>query len=178
MLGTVVHVFTFVRTHTRTHAHARILCSQDLGRLLGSEASKRVVSTAAESAQAMGAAACLIKYLDLLADENLFGKFKLRELALDGHMKLDRAATKALNLFPQVHARTHARTSARAHTHIHQGTEHLPAGARRQPQRLAVLAAQQVQNRDWLAAAAALAQTAPCRQGRNRGPARSRWSLD
>ena len=65
----------------------------------------------------MGAAACLIKYLDLLADENLFGKFKLRELALDGHMKLDRAATKALNLFPQVHARTHARTSARAHTH-------------------------------------------------------------
>ena len=67
----------------------------------------------------MGAAACLIKYLDLLADENLFGKFKLRELALDGHMKLDRAATKALNLFPQVHARTHARTSARARTHTH-----------------------------------------------------------
>ena len=107
----------YSRTCARTHAHARILCSQDLGRLLGSEASKRVVSTAAESAQAMGAAACLIKYLDLLADENLFGKFKLRELALDGHMKLDRAATKALNLFPQVHARTHARTSARAHTH-------------------------------------------------------------
>ena len=29
------------------------------------------------------------------------GKFKLRELALDGHMKLDRAAVRALNLFPQ-----------------------------------------------------------------------------
>ena len=158
----------YSRTCARTHAHARILCSQDLGRLLGSEASKRVVSTAAESAQAMGAAACLIKYLDLLADENLFGKFKLRELALDGHMKLDRAATKALNLFPQVHARTnartHARTSvlARAHTHTRKGTKHLPAGSRRQPQRVAVLAAQQVQNRDWLAAADALAQTAPC----------------
>lgn len=72
---------------------------QDLARLLGSDASKRILQL--ESQQAMGAAACLVKYLDLLADEGLHGKFKLRELALDGHMKLDRAAVRALNLFPQ-----------------------------------------------------------------------------
>jgi hypothetical protein len=33
----------------------------------------------------MGAAACLIKYLDLLADEGLHGKLKLRELVLYTH---------------------------------------------------------------------------------------------
>ena len=80
------------------------LCSgisgtQDLARLLGPEQSKRILQL--ESPQALGSAACLIKYLDLLADESLHGKFKLRELALDGHMKLDRAAVRALNLFPQ-----------------------------------------------------------------------------
>jgi len=66
---------------------------------LGPDASKRILQL--DSQQAMGAAACLIKYLDLLADEGLHGKFRLREMALDGYMKLDRAAVRALNLFPQ-----------------------------------------------------------------------------
>ena len=72
---------------------------QDLARLLGPDQSKRILQL--ESPLALGSAACLIKYLDLLSDENLHGKFKLRELALDGTMKLDRAAVRALNLFPQ-----------------------------------------------------------------------------
>ena len=42
----------------------------------------------------MGAAACLIKYLDLLADEGLHGKLKLRELVLYTHYKYKQLAKK------------------------------------------------------------------------------------
>uniref|UniRef100_A0A7S4JHN4 DNA mismatch repair protein MSH2 n=1 Tax=Guillardia theta TaxID=55529 RepID=A0A7S4JHN4_GUITH len=72
--------------------------NQDLNRLLGPESCKLINM---EDENALSSAACLIRYLDLLSDESLHGKFKLQELKLDRYMKLDKAAVRALNLLPQ-----------------------------------------------------------------------------
>ena len=73
---------------------------QDLARLVGSEVNK-LDFTQLENKNAMAAAACLIKYMDLLSDSALLGKFKVTQFSLDQHMRLDSAAMRALNLLPQ-----------------------------------------------------------------------------
>ena len=73
---------------------------QDLARLVGSEVNK-LDFTQLENKNAMAAAACLIKYMDLLADSALLGKFKVTHFSLEQHMRLDSAAMRALNLLPQ-----------------------------------------------------------------------------
>ncbi|KAI8938464.1 MutS-like protein [Plenodomus lindquistii] len=72
---------------------------QDLPRLLKDE---RAASTlpATELKLAMGAAACLIRYLGVMSDSSNFGQYQLYQHDLTQYMKLDAAALKALNLMP------------------------------------------------------------------------------
>ncbi|KAF1829323.1 DNA mismatch repair protein [Decorospora gaudefroyi] len=49
---------------------------------------------------AMGAAACLIRYLGVMSDSSNFGQYQLYQHDLSQYMKLDAAALKALNLMP------------------------------------------------------------------------------
>eukprot|EP00282_Hemiselmis_andersenii_P005543 CAMPEP_0114149132 /NCGR_PEP_ID=MMETSP0043_2-20121206/21994_1 /TAXON_ID=464988 /ORGANISM="Hemiselmis andersenii, Strain CCMP644" /LENGTH=815 /DNA_ID=CAMNT_0001243751 /DNA_START=95 /DNA_END=2539 /DNA_ORIENTATION=+ len=83
----------------RTDFNAKDI-EQDLERLLGDQ-HKFLHQHSEGSKNALSAAACLIKYLDLMADDETHGKFKFRAFAADGHMKLDSAAMRALNLLPQ-----------------------------------------------------------------------------
>lgn len=75
--------------------------AQDLDRLL-----KLPDGTAAASLpemdlqQAMGATACVIRYLDLLSNEDNFGQFTLKPFDTSRFMRLDAAAVRALNLLP------------------------------------------------------------------------------
>jgi DNA mismatch repair protein MSH2 len=49
---------------------------------------------------AMSSLAALISYLGLLADQSLYGQFRLQHHDLSQYMKLDASALKALNLMP------------------------------------------------------------------------------
>jgi DNA mismatch repair protein MSH2 len=72
---------------------------QDLPRLLKDErAAKSLPPT--ELKLAMGAAACLIRYLGVMSDSSNFGQYQLYQHDLSQYMKLDAAALKALNLMP------------------------------------------------------------------------------
>ena len=48
----------------------------------------------------MGSAACLIKYLDLMAEPTNFGAFQLQHHHMEDYMKMDASAVRALNLLP------------------------------------------------------------------------------
>jgi DNA mismatch repair protein MSH2 len=74
---------------------------QDLGRLA---AVREGVSAAMlpefDQEHAMGAAASIISYLELLGNEDNFGQFKLSTYGFEEYMKLDAAAVGALNITP------------------------------------------------------------------------------
>ncbi|KAI1951616.1 MSH2 protein [Ophidiomyces ophidiicola] len=72
---------------------------QDLSRLLKDE---RAAGTLPQTdlKLAMGAAACLIKYLGAMSDPSNFGQYQLYQHDLSQYMKLDSAALRALNLMP------------------------------------------------------------------------------
>ncbi|MCJ1335013.1 MutS-like protein [Bachmanniomyces sp. S44760] len=72
---------------------------QDLSRLLRGE---RATSTLPQANMklAMGSAASLIKYLNVLSDPSNFGQYQLYQHDLSQYMKLDASALKALNLMP------------------------------------------------------------------------------
>ncbi|KAE9972889.1 MutS-like protein [Venturia inaequalis] len=72
---------------------------QDLSRLLRDENSVgRLPQT--DLKLAMGSAAALIKYLNVMSDASNFGQYQLYQHDLSQYMKLDAAALKALNLMP------------------------------------------------------------------------------
>jgi DNA mismatch repair protein MSH2 len=71
---------------------------QDLCRLLGSD--QEAFQGDNEQNLAMGSIACLIKQCDLLSEDSSLGSYVLETGQVDTHMKLDGAATKALNLMP------------------------------------------------------------------------------
>eukprot|EP01132_Coremiostelium_polycephalum_P001085 gene1085-1375_t len=68
---------------------------QDLTRLLGSITNNL---PELESEHAMQSIACLIKHLDLLSNQNYFGKFKLERFDLDSYMRLDASVLKGLHI--------------------------------------------------------------------------------
>ncbi|KFA72895.1 hypothetical protein S40288_02138 [Stachybotrys chartarum IBT 40288] len=72
---------------------------QDLARLLKDEKSATLLPQT-DLKLAMGSAASLIKYLDVLQDPSNFGQYQLYQHDLAQFMKLDAAALKALNLMP------------------------------------------------------------------------------
>ena len=71
---------------------------QDLGRLIkGSiEPVRDLVSSFEFAPCALGA---LLSYVDLLADESNYGNYTIRRYNIDSYMRLDYAATRALNVF-------------------------------------------------------------------------------
>lgn len=72
---------------------------QDLTRLLRDERSAATLPQT-ELKLAMGAAACLIKYLGAMSDSTNFGQYQLYQHDLSQYMKLDASALRALNLMP------------------------------------------------------------------------------
>ncbi|KAK9462890.1 muts domain V-domain-containing protein [Lipomyces oligophaga] len=72
---------------------------QDLTRLLSGEISASMLPQMSLKI-AMGAAACLVKYLGLMSDASNFGQYRLYQHDLSQYMKLDSAAVRALNLMP------------------------------------------------------------------------------
>jgi DNA mismatch repair protein MSH2 len=72
---------------------------QDLARLLKVERSATLLPQT-DLKLAMGSAAALIKYLDVLQDPSNYGQYQLYQHDLSHFMKLDAAALKALNLMP------------------------------------------------------------------------------
>ncbi|KAF2625754.1 hypothetical protein BU25DRAFT_396544 [Macroventuria anomochaeta] len=72
---------------------------QDLPRLLKDEGAAGTLPQT-DLKLAMGAAACLIKYLGVMSDSSNFGQYQLYQHDLTQYMKLDAAALKALNLMP------------------------------------------------------------------------------
>lgn len=72
---------------------------QDLERLLKDERSATLLPQT-ELKLAMGSAAALIKYLNVLQDPSNYGQYQLYQHDLSHFMKLDAAALKALNLMP------------------------------------------------------------------------------
>lgn len=72
---------------------------QDLPRLLKEEHGTGTLPQT-DLKLAMGAAACLIKYLGVMSDSSNFGQYQLYQHDLSQYMKLDAAALKALNLMP------------------------------------------------------------------------------
>ncbi|KAJ1971622.1 MSH2 protein, partial [Dimargaris xerosporica] len=72
---------------------------QDLNRLLEDE-TPFTMRPEYDLKIALGAAACLLKYLALLADESNFGRFRLFRHELSQYMRLDASALRALNLMP------------------------------------------------------------------------------
>jgi DNA mismatch repair protein MSH2 len=72
---------------------------QDLPRLLKDERAANSLPPT-ELKLAMGAAACLIRYLGVMSDSSNFGQYQLYQHDLSQYMKLDAAALKALNLMP------------------------------------------------------------------------------
>ncbi|KAI7906331.1 muts domain V-domain-containing protein [Cokeromyces recurvatus] len=73
--------------------------NQDLNRLLGDEVSVKALPEF-ELKDAMSSCACVLKYLQLLENENNFGKYTLRHHDLSQYMRLDGPALQALNLLP------------------------------------------------------------------------------
>ena len=74
---------------------------QDLRRLLRSDSG---ATPPLELKLAMSSASALIAYLNLLGDESNFGKFMLRSHDLSEYLRLDNAALRALNLFPDANS--------------------------------------------------------------------------
>ncbi|KAH9906048.1 DNA mismatch repair protein msh-2 [Xylariomycetidae sp. FL2044] len=72
---------------------------QDLARLLKDERSATLLPQT-DLKLAMGSAAALIKYLNVMQDPSNFGQYQLYQHDLSQFMKLDAAALKALNLMP------------------------------------------------------------------------------
>ncbi|KAF1840339.1 DNA mismatch repair protein [Cucurbitaria berberidis CBS 394.84] len=72
---------------------------QDLPRLLKDERAAGSLPLT-DLKLAMGAAACLIRYLGVMSDPSNFGQYQLYQHDLSQYMKLDAAALKALNLMP------------------------------------------------------------------------------
>lgn len=72
---------------------------QDLARLLRDERAGNVLPQT-DLKLAMGSAAALIKYLNVLNDPSNFGQYRLYQHDLSQYMKLDASALKALNLMP------------------------------------------------------------------------------
>jgi DNA mismatch repair protein MSH2 len=72
---------------------------QDLPRLMKDERAAGTLHLT-DLKLAMGAAACLIKYLGLMSDSSNFGQYQLYQHDLSQYMKLDASALKALNLMP------------------------------------------------------------------------------
>ena len=72
---------------------------QDLTRLLRGELAPGILPET-DLKLAMGSAAALIKYLDVLSDPSNFGQYQLYQHDLSQFMKLDASALKALNLMP------------------------------------------------------------------------------
>jgi len=68
---------------------------QDLTRLLGKITH---ILPQLELKSAMEALGCVIKYLEIMADETNFGQFKLKQLDLSQYMHLDSAAIEALKI--------------------------------------------------------------------------------
>lgn len=77
--------------------------SQDLNRLLYfAEGQQRNCYTMTETAKtdAMGTLQAIIKYLNLIADENNFNQFHIKTDDIHRYVRLDSAAISALHLFP------------------------------------------------------------------------------
>jgi len=72
---------------------------QDLSRLLKDEKAASMLPQT-DLKLAMGSAAALIKYLNVLQDPSNFGQYQLYQHDLSQFMKLDASALKALNLMP------------------------------------------------------------------------------
>jgi DNA mismatch repair protein MSH2 len=72
---------------------------QDLARLLRDESATGTLPQT-DLKLAMGSAAALIKYLNVLHDPSNFGQYQLYQHDLSQFMKLDASALKALNLMP------------------------------------------------------------------------------
>ncbi|KAI1249542.1 MutS-like protein [Eutypa lata] len=72
---------------------------QDLARILKDERSATLLPQT-DLKLAMGSAAALIKYLNIMQDSSNFGQYQLYQHDLSQFMKLDAAALKALNLMP------------------------------------------------------------------------------
>eukprot|EP00741_Cyanophora_paradoxa_P007886 tig00001224_g7630.t1 len=71
---------------------------QDLKRLVGEDNYHTIAETTHK--HAMSAVSCLIKSLELMADDSSHGHFRMTSLRLEKFMRLDSAAVRALNLLP------------------------------------------------------------------------------
>ncbi|EPQ31019.1 uncharacterized protein PFL1_01208 [Pseudozyma flocculosa PF-1] len=99
-LRTVIDRCGCVMFETKRAEFAPKNIDQDLRRLLKDEAASISIAEL-DLAAAMGSATALIAYLGLLNDESNFGQYTLRTHDLSQYLRLDNAALRALNLFPE-----------------------------------------------------------------------------
>jgi len=172
-----------VLTERKARDFATKDAAQDLGRLLGAESGKALLG-AGERPHGLAAAACLIRYLDLLADEALHGArpsapprpsscrppapSHLAAAACDRGARRRRALQAAGARAGRVHA---ARQGGGARA------EPAAAAAGREPQHVALRAAQQVQDARRVATADALGEAAAAGPRGDQRAARPRRDL-